>query len=70
MNKDRKHWYGPLYLLEGFMFATGVYHKSFILTMASGVGAVVTTVSDLNSRRLDIRDAKKSVKELYTGDEK
>lgn len=66
--KTRKHWYGPLYLLEGFMFATGVYHKSFSLTSASFIGAVVTTFSDLNSRRLDIRDAKKEVKDQYAGD--
>ena len=68
MNEKRKHLYGPLYLLEGFMFATGVYHKSIILTTTSFVGAAVTTLSDLNSRRLDIRDAKNKVKEQYAGD--
>ena len=68
MKKNRKHWYGPLYLLEGFMFATGVYHKSFILTTCATVGAIGTTLSDLNSRRLDIKDAKKAVKEQYAGD--
>lgn len=66
--KNRKHWYGPLYLLEGFMFAMGVCHKSFTLTSCATVGAVVTTISDLNSRRLDIKDAKKAVKEQYAGD--
>ncbi len=66
--KTRKHWYGPLYLLEGFMFAMGVCHKSFALTSSAVVGAAVTTVADLNSRRLDIKDAKNKVKEQYAGD--
>lgn len=62
---NRKFWYGPAYLLEGFIFATGIHNKSPFLTLTSFVGAVVTTISDLNSRRLDIRDAKREVKEKY-----
>ena len=65
---NRKHWYGPLYLLEGFVFGVGIQNKSFILTTASFFGAVATTISDLNSRRLDIKDAKNSVKDQYAGD--
>lgn len=73
MEKDnRKHWYGPLYLLEGFTFAVGVQNKSFFLTTASFIGAIATTLSDLNSRRLDIKDAKREIKEKmenqYAGD--
>lgn len=62
---NRKIWYGPAYLLEGFIFATGVHNKSPFLTITSFIGAAVTTIADLNSRRLDIKDAKKAVKEKY-----
>ena len=61
----RKIWYGPAYLLEGFIFATGVHNKSPFLTITSFVGAIATTIADLNSRRLDIKDAKQSIKAKY-----
>lgn len=63
----RKIWYGPAYLLEGFIFATGVHNKSPFLTITSFVGAVATTIADLNSRRLDIRDAKRAEREKNRG---
>lgn len=59
-NNNRKFWYGPAYILEGFMFATGIHNKSPFLTITSFTGAIVTTIADLNARRLDIKDAKRA----------
>lgn len=62
MEKNRKRWFGPLYILEGFLFAVGMQNKSFLLTTGAIFGAVGTTIADLNNKRLDIRDAKNAIK--------
>lgn len=55
--KKHKKWYGPAYLLEGFMFATGCFTKNFALTTGSVIAAFVTATADTRNRRADIRDA-------------
>lgn len=57
--RDRKRWYGPAYLLEGFIFAVGIQNRSFVLPTAAVVGAVVTSMADIGSRKLDVINAKK-----------
>lgn len=54
----RKIWFGPAYMLEGFLFATGCFTRNFVLTTGAVIGGVATTIADLHNRHKDIRDAK------------